>query len=51
MLKSRTTFYSPEDLNLKRMQKLNLEQKGCPRKLDRTEEQYQSQTLNTGLSN
>ena len=50
MLASITTFYSPEDLNPIRMQKLNLEQKGHPRKLDRTKEPYQSPILSAGLS-
>ena len=50
MLKSITTFYSPGDWNLIRMQKLNLEQKELPKKLDRTEEQYKSPILRAGLS-
>ena len=50
MLASITTFYSPGDLNPIRMQKLNLEQKGRPRKLDRTEEPYQSPILSAGQS-
>ena len=50
MLANITTFYSPRDLNPIRMQKLNLEQKGRPRKLDRTEEPYQSPILTAGLS-